>query len=86
MKPTGKFIKYLIVTMVVVFGIILVFSIKGKSEAGRSSQDLMAAMNISKIIKKVKSPDFMLENLSGETIRLSDYQGKVVLLNFWTTW
>jgi thiol-disulfide isomerase/thioredoxin/Cu/Ag efflux protein CusF len=32
------------------------------------------------------APDFALPTLSGETIRLSDLRGKVVLLNFWATW
>jgi peroxiredoxin len=30
--------------------------------------------------------DFQLPNLSGTIQRLSDYRGKVVLLNFWATW
>lgn len=33
-----------------------------------------------------KAPDFELETLSGETIKLSDLQGKKVFLNFWATW
>lgn len=32
------------------------------------------------------APDFMLRELGGAEIRLSDLRGKVVLLNFWTTW
>jgi peroxiredoxin len=32
------------------------------------------------------APDFALESLDGETVRLSDFHGKVVLLNFWATW
>lgn len=31
-------------------------------------------------------PDFELETLEGETIRLSDYEGKKVIVNFWATW
>ncbi|MCJ7840186.1 TlpA family protein disulfide reductase [Lederbergia sp. NSJ-179] len=31
-------------------------------------------------------PDFELEALSGEKIKLSDLNGKKVLLNFWATW
>ncbi|MBB6447389.1 redoxin domain-containing protein [Bacillus benzoevorans] len=34
----------------------------------------------------VKAPDFELENLSGEKVKLSDYRGKKVILNFWATW
>lgn len=30
--------------------------------------------------------DFELQTLSGETVRLSDYKGKKVILNFWATW
>ena len=34
----------------------------------------------------VKAPDFELKNLAGETIKLSDYRGKKIMLNFWATW
>jgi thiol-disulfide isomerase/thioredoxin len=30
--------------------------------------------------------DFRLKDLKGRTVRFSDFKGKVVLLNFWTTW
>lgn len=32
------------------------------------------------------APDFELKTLEGETAKLSDYRGKKVILNFWTTW
>ena len=32
------------------------------------------------------APDFNLKSLSGENVSLSDYEGKIVLLNFWATW
>ncbi len=33
-----------------------------------------------------KAPSLELKDLRGRTFRLSDYKGKVVLLNFWATW
>ncbi|MFQ5960741.1 MAG: peroxiredoxin family protein [Candidatus Methylomirabilales bacterium] len=31
-------------------------------------------------------PDFTLPDLNGKQVSLSEYKGKVVLLNFWATW
>ena len=33
-----------------------------------------------------KAPDFQLQTLSGKDIKLSDIEGKKVILNFWATW
>ncbi len=30
--------------------------------------------------------DFTLQNLEGDQVSLSDYEGKLVVLNFWATW
>jgi peroxiredoxin len=32
------------------------------------------------------APNFTLTNVNGAPVKLSDYRGKVVLLNFWATW
>ncbi len=32
------------------------------------------------------APDFTLQSLDGQEITLSDYRGKLVMLNFWATW
>ena len=33
-----------------------------------------------------KAPDFTLKDVNGKTIKFSDYNGKVVIINFWATW
>lgn len=32
------------------------------------------------------APDFSLTSIDGDQLRLSDYRGKPVILNFWATW
>src|ERR1700686_1642375 len=34
----------------------------------------------------LSAPDFTLKQLDGMPLRLSDYEGKVILLDFWATW
>lgn len=32
------------------------------------------------------APDFVVQTLDGDTLRLADLRGQVVLVNFWATW
>jgi peroxiredoxin len=41
----------------------------------------ITAANLRKI-----APDFTLKNSNGSSVKLSEYKGKVVLLDFWATW
>src|SRR5699024_4229240 len=53
---------------------------KGHTETNLS-QDGEIGLEVGKL-----APEFELETLSGETVHLSDYRGKSVILNFWATW
>jgi len=36
--------------------------------------------------KNAPAPDFVLKDLQGKEVKLADYKGKVLALNFWATW
>ena len=47
---------------------------------------IIALLPASVLGQTVKAPQFKLTDINGRTVRLSDYRGKVVLINFWATW
>ena len=49
-----------------------------------SSRTVKAAVKDHKDRKP--APEFALKDANGQTVHLSDYRGKVVLLDFWATW
>ena len=38
------------------------------------------------VTERRPAPEFPLKDSSGETVKLSEYRGKVVLIDFWATW
>jgi peroxiredoxin len=51
-----------------------------------TTQRLFQNMGIVNIPHIAPPVDFQLKDLDGNTVRLSDFKGKIVFLNFWTTW
>ena len=55
----------------------------GYADAVPSGQDVAASGQEE---QSAAAPDFAMLNADGETVRLSDFQGTPVVLNFWATW
>ncbi|WP_163411543.1 TlpA family protein disulfide reductase [Flavobacterium ajazii] len=52
----------------------------------KTEQKTVLKEEITKIAIKEPAPEFELKDVNGKTVRLSDYKGKVVVLDFWATW
>jgi cytochrome c biogenesis protein CcmG/thiol:disulfide interchange protein DsbE len=44
------------------------------------------ALSIKKEAARKHAPEFELKDRAGKAVHLSDYKGKVVLIDFWATW
>jgi len=49
-------------------------------------KDVLERNNFRPAQYKNLAPDFELQNLNGEPVRLSQFRGEIVLLGFFTTW
>ncbi|WP_250655796.1 TlpA disulfide reductase family protein [Alkalimarinus coralli] len=68
------------VTRLLVIGLLGLFSV---SALASPAYDAMKAKKPEQV---VQAPDFSLTTLDQQAINLSDYKGKVVVLNFWATY
>jgi cytochrome oxidase Cu insertion factor (SCO1/SenC/PrrC family) len=51
-----------------------------------AADDPLAAAGILQGRGKMIAPSFELEDLNGKRVKLEDFRGHVVLLDFWATW
>ncbi|MFQ6604978.1 MAG: peroxiredoxin family protein [Fidelibacterota bacterium] len=78
-----KKIQYL--TILLLFIALMGCEAQGNTPAGKS-QSTQQAKEMQQKTGKIMAPDFTLADVNGEWVSLSDFKGKVVLLNFWGTW
>jgi peroxiredoxin len=94
-RPRGflRRVAYPVVVVIAIAGVI--YWLEGRDNGSSSTgeeygvRDLPAALAGSAKVaaeENALAPDFLLESVSGDEVRLSDYRGRPVVLNFWATW
>jgi len=63
---------------------LLSLNILGCSKENNEQSEQVHKTNVVQDTKK--APDFTLLSIDGKEINLSDYKGKIVILDFWATW
>ncbi|MCL4479316.1 MAG: TlpA family protein disulfide reductase [Deltaproteobacteria bacterium] len=73
-----------------IIGIMLIVSVVGyigsRISNSKQSNDIQNPLTSVGPEQNEKAPDFSLPSINNNIIKLSDYRGKVVFLNFWATW
>jgi cytochrome oxidase Cu insertion factor (SCO1/SenC/PrrC family) len=72
----------LIISWVLLTSLLLFYA----SSAPAKEKDLFQLLQIHQFDKPIESIDFSLKSTNGNIVKLTDFKGKVVFLNFWTTW
>ncbi len=79
MALTTKKVRFILI----VFGSLMLFASWSPLYA---ADDPLAAAGIMTGKGKMIAPSFELEDLDGKRVKLEDFRGNVVLLDFWATW
>ncbi len=84
MNKKSNVIILFIVIIVIIVTAYIIYSKNGTKGTIPSQQELPKSQ-FSQSNESI-APDFNLKDLNGRSIKLSDYKGKIVILNFWAVW
>lgn len=77
-----------VIAIVFLCGLMTVAIVQAMEKNAKEEQEVESILtnNLPGLAVGLKAPDFELKNLAGETVRLSDFKGQKIMLNFWATW
>jgi cytochrome oxidase Cu insertion factor (SCO1/SenC/PrrC family) len=82
-----RWFDYMITRRLFVAGLVVaLLCVTWMSRITAAEPDYISASGLVRFDGDIDAPDFTLVAPDGTKISLSDFRGKVVLLNFWATW
>lgn len=75
-----------IIPFVFLFGLLAVAVVNAMTNEKSVDPNQIPPEKIPGLAIGEKAPDFELLNLEGKPVRLSEFKGKKIMLNFWATW
>ena len=86
-KSKGDLAKRFMTKRIRIFTIaVVVWAVGLPLGSGYAGDDPMAEAGVLKLLERKKAPDFSLEDPDGNRVKLTEFRGKIVLLDFWATW
>jgi len=94
MKTRNTKLFGLVAAVLVVFGALAVYQVTRSNSMARvdSTSDpvnnpvVETSLTVASSDQQRPAPPFALKDVNGHVVRLSDFRGKIVVLNFWATW
>ncbi len=74
-------LKKMAVAVLASVGLLVASSCAAPAGANQSTQTAVVGSRVGDL-----APDFILTDVGGKTVRLSDLRGKPILVNFWASW
>ena len=69
--------------LIIIFHLLFLFTLQIQCD---SFKENLQKLDFQIITESINYFDFKLSDLDGNEVSLSNYQGKVIMLNFWATW
>ncbi|CAB1063033.1 Thiol:disulfide oxidoreductase related to ResA [Olavius sp. associated proteobacterium Delta 1] len=81
MKKIGKYFHLISIVLSIFILNSYIFEDRARGET-----NFLESLSLIRFDEKIMAQNFALKDLNGNVVHLEDYRGKVIFLNFWTTW
>lgn len=86
MNKTFKWLVTAVLLAIIIIGATLLYNKLSKDYKGNNLMDSTQTQDNTDSDNSNAAPDFTVLDYDGNKVKLSDYKGKPIVLNFWATW